>query len=219
MELRRETSEDVAAIRAVHERAFGGAGSPPVEAVLVDSLRAGGAWLPALSLVAVRHGVVIGHVLCSRARVGLAAGHGALRHAAPGQDALGQDALGQDALGQDALGQEALGQDALGQDALGQDALGLAPLGVLPEHQRQGVGGALMHAVLAAADALDEPLVALLGHRDYYPRFGFRPATEYGITPPSPEWAEHFQVRTLTAYRPSIRGEFRYAPEFDQLPD
>lgn len=96
-------------------------------------------------------------------------------------------------------------------------ALGLGPLGVLPRRQRQGVGQALMHAVLAAADALDEPLVALLGHPDYYPRFGFRLAAEYGITPPVPDWAAHFQVRALASYAPSMRGRFTYAKPFADL--
>lgn len=96
-------------------------------------------------------------------------------------------------------------------------ALGLGPLGVLPKRQRGGVGGTLMHAVLGAADALDEPVVVLLGHTDYYPRFGFRPATEFGIVPPVPEWGAHFQARPLTAYRPTIRGKFTYAAPFQDL--
>lgn len=96
-------------------------------------------------------------------------------------------------------------------------ALGLGPLSVRPGHQRNGVGKALMHAVLAAAEALDEPLVALLGDPAYYGRFGFRPAAEYGITPPEPEWAQHFQVRTLTAYDPGTRGAFAYAEPFSRL--
>jgi putative acetyltransferase len=95
--------------------------------------------------------------------------------------------------------------------------LGLGPLSVRPDWQRQGVGKALMHAVLGAADALGEPLVALLGSTGYYPRFGFRLAGEYGITPPQAEWTEHFQVRTLTAYDPAVRGEFAYSEPFDRL--
>ncbi len=96
-------------------------------------------------------------------------------------------------------------------------ALGLGPLGVLPAWQRRGVGGALMHAVLGAADALGEPVVVLLGHKDYYPRFGFAPAAGHGITPPVPEWGDHFQARPLTAYDPSVRGEFAYAAPFRDL--
>ncbi|MFC4530819.1 GNAT family N-acetyltransferase [Sphaerisporangium dianthi] len=95
--------------------------------------------------------------------------------------------------------------------------LGLGPLGVLPAHQRRGVGHALMHAVLGAADAFGEPLVVLLGHRDYYPRFGFRPATELEIISPVPQWGDAFQVRALTAYSPAIRGAFAYAKPFDEL--
>jgi putative acetyltransferase len=95
--------------------------------------------------------------------------------------------------------------------------LGLGPLGVLPHQQKCGVGSALMHAVLGAADALDEPLVVLLGHPAYYPRFGFRPAAELGIDPGVPEWGDAFQARPLTAYRADVRGRFRYAPPFDDL--
>ncbi|CCH18206.1 GNAT family N-acetyltransferase [Micromonospora lupini] len=96
-------------------------------------------------------------------------------------------------------------------------ALGLGPLGVRPGWQRRGVGTALMHAVLGAADARDEPLVVLLGHPEYYPRFGFRPAVELGVTPPQPWGPRYFMARPLSAWRESIRGEFRYARPFDDL--
>ncbi len=96
-------------------------------------------------------------------------------------------------------------------------ALGLGPLGVLPERQKQGIGGALMHAALGAADALDEPVVVLLGHPEYYPRFGFTPAAALGIDPPTPEWTTAFQVRTLSTYDSSLRGTFQYAQPFNDL--
>jgi putative acetyltransferase len=95
--------------------------------------------------------------------------------------------------------------------------LALGPLSVRPDRQRQGVGSALMHAVLGAADALAEPLVALLGSTAYYPRFGFHLSSEYGITPKHQEWVPHFQVRTLTAYDPGVRGPFEYPEPFDRL--
>jgi putative acetyltransferase len=95
--------------------------------------------------------------------------------------------------------------------------LALGPLSVAPEHQRRGVGSALVHAVVAAADACDEPLVVLLGDPGYYGRFGFRLAAEYGIEPPVPAWAPHFQARTLTAHRPELRGRFAYAEPFDRV--
>ena len=95
--------------------------------------------------------------------------------------------------------------------------LALGPLSVRPDWQRRGTGKALMHAVLGAADALNEPLVALLGSTGYYAKFGFRRAAEYEITPRHPEWKEHFQVRGLTAYDPAVRGEFAYPEPFDRL--
>lgn len=142
----------------------------PVEAPLVDWLRACPAWIPEFSLVALGlDGDVVGHVVCTRGTV----------ESAP--------------------------------------ALALGPLSVRPDWQRRGVGKALMHAVLGAADALGEPLVALLGSTEYYPKFGFRPASEYGIVPRDPEWGAHFQVRSLTAYDPSVRGEFAYPEPFDRV--
>ena len=77
-------------------------------------------------------------------------------------------------------------------------------------------GSALMHAVLGAADALGEPLVALLGDPGYYRRFGFELSTAYQITPPRPEWQPHFQVRVLSGYQPRLRGMFTYPEPFDR---
>jgi putative acetyltransferase len=96
-------------------------------------------------------------------------------------------------------------------------ALGLGPLAVAPTAQRRGVGSALMHAVLGAADALDEPLVALLGDTEYYRRFGFRPADQLGIRPPVDAWASHFQARVLSNRQSDLRGTFRYAQPFNDL--
>jgi putative acetyltransferase len=71
-----------------------------------------------------------------------------------------------------------------------------------------------MEALLAAADAADVPLVGLLGAPEYYSRFGFRPAREFGVIAPEPEWGDAFQVRRLTAYTASVAGSFQYAPAF-----
>jgi putative acetyltransferase len=97
------------------------------------------------------------------------------------------------------------------------EVVALGPLAVRPDLQRTGIGSALVHAVLAAAEALDEPLVALLGHSDYYPRFGFRRGDGLGVRPPVDSWGAHFQVRPLTGYDPSLRGTFRYARPFRDL--
>ena len=172
MLIRRETERDADVIRAVTTAAFARRWPPgqiPNEARLIDEFRAGPAWLPALSLVAVTPAAeVIGHVLGTR-------GH------------VGQDPV-----------------------------LALGPLAVRPDRQQNGIGSALMHAVLGAADALGEPLAALLGDRAYYRRFGFELGTVYRITPPRPEWQPHFQVRLLTGYHPQLSGMFTYPEPFDR---
>ena len=99
----------------------------------------------------------------------------------------------------------------------GAPVLALGPLGVVPERQASGVGSALMHAVVGAADALDEPVICLLGHVDYYRRFGFVPAAQHGIDAPDPSWGDHFQARLLTACQQGLRGAFRYPAPFDEL--
>jgi putative acetyltransferase len=95
--------------------------------------------------------------------------------------------------------------------------LGLGPLGVDPDHQGRGVGSALMHAVLGAAEAREEQLVGLLGEPSYYRRFGFVPASDLGIEAPNASWGDFFQVRPLWSYTPDLRGRFAYAPPFDRL--
>ena len=62
--------------------------------------------------------------------------------------------------------------------------LSLGPVAVLPAYQRQGAGGAAVRTALAAARERTEPVVVVLGHDTYYPRFGFRQATEFGIHHP-----------------------------------
>ncbi|GAA1005436.1 N-acetyltransferase [Nocardiopsis tropica] len=100
----------------------------------------------------------------------------------------------------------------------GGPVLALGPLGVRADVQASGTGSALMHAALGAADALGEALVVLLGHADYYPRFGFVPAERLGIRPDVAEWAgEAFMARALTAYSHDLTGEFRYAQPFYEL--
>ena len=83
-----------------------------------------------------------------------------------------------------------------------------------PARQGRGIGSALVHAVIGAADAVGEPVIALLGSPGYYSRFGFVASAACAIAPPEPAWGAAFQVRTLTAYDPSITGTFEYASPF-----
>jgi putative acetyltransferase len=58
---------------------------------------------------------------------------------------------------------------------------GLAPMAVSPKHQRQGIGSALVRAGLDACRSAGFVAVAVLGHSAFYPRFGFVPASRFGI--------------------------------------
>jgi len=60
--------------------------------------------------------------------------------------------------------------------------MGLAPMAVVPAKQRQGIGTALVRAGLEECRRLSFEAVIVLGHADYYPRFGFVPASRYGLT-------------------------------------
>lgn len=59
--------------------------------------------------------------------------------------------------------------------------MGLAPTAVVPEHQGKGIGSALVRAGLEQCKQLDFGAVIVLGHPEYYPRFGFTPSTRFGI--------------------------------------
>ena len=59
--------------------------------------------------------------------------------------------------------------------------MGLAPMAVAPEHQRSGIGSALVRAGLEECRQLGFSAVVVLGHPEYYPRFGFSPSVRYGI--------------------------------------
>jgi putative acetyltransferase len=60
-------------------------------------------------------------------------------------------------------------------------AMGLAPMAVLPEHQGRGIGSRLVRQGLEECRRDGHNIVVVLGHPDYYPRFGFEPAAPKGI--------------------------------------
>ncbi len=93
-------------------------------------------------------------------------------------------------------------------------ALCLAPCSVAPEHQRTGAGTAAIETALALAREQGEAHVVVLGHPDYYPRFGFRRASEAGIRLSIEVPDEALLAMTLDPMRPLPSGQVRYAPPF-----
>lgn len=61
-------------------------------------------------------------------------------------------------------------------------AVAIGPMAVLPSHQRRGIGSMLVRAGQMAAAELGEGVVFVLGHPEFYPRFGFKPTKPAGIT-------------------------------------
>ncbi|GLZ77828.1 N-acetyltransferase [Actinorhabdospora filicis] len=96
----------------------------------------------------------------------------------------------------------------------GAPALALAPCAVLPSHQGTGAGSAAIRAGLDAARAMGENLVVVLGHPGYYPRFGFTPASGFGVTAPFEVPDEAFLALALDAARPAPSGPIAYAKAF-----
>lgn len=164
MHIRREGPRDLPAVRDLHRAAFG----RPLEADLLDALRVDAGWLPRLSLVAVAGGDLVGHVCCTRGRVGE------------------------------------------------RPALGLGPVAISPGCQGRGWGSALVHAVVAAAEALDEGLVCLLGDPAFYGRLGFVDARTVDVAAPDPGWGASFQARRLEGFEAHV-GPFAYAAPFAEL--
>lgn len=95
-------------------------------------------------------------------------------------------------------------------------AVGLAPLSVLPECQRQGIGSMLAHEGLRKCAAAGFEMVVVLGSPDYYPRFGFSPASLYGLGNEY-DADEHFMAMELKhGALDKISGIVRYSPEFKE---
>ena len=67
-------------------------------------------------------------------------------------------------------------------DGKATEVLTFGPLSVLPKYKRAGVGTALMQCTIGKARELGYRAIVLFGHPDYYPRFGFRRASEFSIT-------------------------------------
>lgn len=96
----------------------------------------------------------------------------------------------------------------------GTPALALGPCAVRPEHQSRGAGAAAIRAGLDAARANGENLVVVLGHADYYPRFGFERASLSGISATFEVPDENLMALALDRSASVPTGLIRYAPAF-----
>lgn len=163
--IRKETLEDIAAIRFVNEHAFGGT----VEADIVEKLRDRG--VLKLSLVAMQDNEIIGHIAFSPVKIE--------------------------------------------SERSSSEAIALAPMAILPAHQHRGIGSQLVRAGLKECRQLGYKAVVVLGHPDYYPRFGFIPASIFNLKCEYPAPDEAFMTLELSKGALShISGTVKYQPEF-----
>lgn len=93
--------------------------------------------------------------------------------------------------------------------------LGLAPMAVAPEHQRKGIGSALVRAGIDQCRRSGFEAVVVLGHPDYYPRFGFSPSCHFGIDSEYDVPEEVFMAMELLPEALSGKtGKVKYHPAF-----
>lgn len=96
----------------------------------------------------------------------------------------------------------------------GLPALALGPCAVQLEHQSTGAGSAAIRAGLEEARLLGENLVVVLGHADYYPRFGFVRASLLGVSATFEVPDENLMALTLDSRTTAPRGVIRYPAAF-----
>ena len=98
------------------------------------------------------------------------------------------------------------------------NAVGLAPMAVSPEFQRSGIGSQLVEEGLNRIRTAGHDLVVVLGHPEYYPRFGFVPAKKYGIRWEHDVPEEAFMIKELReGALKEVRGTVKYRPEFNEV--
>ncbi|MED0965791.1 GNAT family N-acetyltransferase [Bacillus paramycoides] len=119
------------------------------------------------------------------------------------------------AVDEEIVGHIMLSKITIEQDGATVDSLALAPVSVAPSHQKKGIGGKLIAAAIEKAKELGYGSVVVLGHQDYYPKFGFKKASDWNIKAPFEVPDEVFMAMELreTALQ-GVEGVVQYSEAF-----
>jgi putative acetyltransferase len=85
-------------------------------------------------------------------------------------------------------------------------SLALAPMAVLPEHQGKGIGGRLIEEGIAVAKTMEYESIIVVGRPGYYPRFGFQPASKWGLMTPY-DWVPDEAFMAIELIQNSLEGK------------
>ncbi|WP_077356888.1 GNAT family N-acetyltransferase [Virgibacillus halodenitrificans] len=97
------------------------------------------------------------------------------------------------------------------------ESLALAPVSVIPEHQKKGIGSQLIHAALKKAKEIGYHSVIVLGHKDFYPKFGFKQARLWNKQAPFDVPDEVFMAIELTENSlKNVQGVVHYSNAFSE---
>lgn len=167
MKIRQETKNDYKAVYNVVSESFKMAEcADGDEQDLVVKLRQGMSFIPELSLVAEEDGVIVGHIMFTKAKI----------------------------------------CDSV--------QLVLAPVAVLPSWQGKGIGSKIIEEGHRIARELGYEFSILTGHADYYPRFGYKPASQFGIRVSFEIADENFLAINLLGKDTKFYGVLEFAKEF-----
>lgn len=96
--------------------------------------------------------------------------------------------------------------------------LGLAPMAVNPGYQNSRIGSSLVKEGIKACKAFGYDHVFVLGHPNFYPRFGFSPSSQFGIKAPFPVPDEVFMALELKkGSLTGLKGKIEYPPAFNAV--
>ncbi|MDA1677582.1 MULTISPECIES: GNAT family N-acetyltransferase [unclassified Bacillus cereus group] len=119
------------------------------------------------------------------------------------------------AVDEEIVGHILLSKITIEHDGTSVESLALAPVSVAKGHQKKGIGGKLIGAALEKAKELGYGSVVVLGHPEYYPKFGFKKASERNIKAPFEVPEEVFMVVELRENAlEGVEGVVQYSSAF-----